>query len=64
MVKNTITARQVVQWTTYAQQRRIEEGIDGPWWELIPPDQQELAKQWAEKNKIVFNRFFGGVQNG
>jgi len=46
-----INPKQVVEWTTYAHRRRMTEGVDGPWWELIPDDQKPMAKLWAEQLK-------------
>jgi hypothetical protein len=50
----TITSKQVIEWSCYAQKRRETEGIDGAWWELIPEDQKPLAHEWIKQNSNLF----------
>jgi hypothetical protein len=45
---------QVKRWSVYAQKRRAEEGVTGPWWELIPEEEKPAARAWIEKQRGVY----------
>jgi len=61
-LKREISEKQVIEWSVYAFNRRMKEGVTGPWWELIPDDQKPLAQQWRDENAAALTQVFGKTE--